>query len=389
MSDLHVLLLVLAVIYLWDCLVWVRRGSIAFSSWRGTRWHLRFPAALAGNTRGGLVPVPPLPPLGTVFVTAPPPVSVSTEGVLGFVSASLDPSGRPPQSGRWMPWDKLERLEARGHRVFANHTELCLTGGEASATALVARLIRIREANAKGRDRQLDEWTTSLLDAEAAQSRHREYTAASRQLRWCCNAYFLLLFVVVPAALLRLGPSRSWPYLVGLVLLQGALTARFFYRAHRLLHPAAPDERFTQTIVVLLSPPSGVRALDALSRTVLQDFHPLAVAKALGETEALRSLASRTLRELRFPALPAVTSVDPAVVSAEQDWRHLLDRSITRALRRWGLDPDQILAPPRQQDPACRSWCPRCEQQFTMESGRCQSCGGIHLLAFAPPAAQK
>lgn len=67
MSPLEELYLVLAAIYLIDCLHWVRRDAQVFRArWR--RFELQSGGALFGNDTSGLNFAWPLPPLGTIYV---------------------------------------------------------------------------------------------------------------------------------------------------------------------------------------------------------------------------------------------------------------------------------------------------------------------------------
>src|ERR1043166_864801 len=100
MTDLELLFLVLAVIYLWECACWVNRGSVAFLTWFGRRWRLVHPAGLAGNQKAGFVFPDPLPPLGSLVVANQFPFSLSAEAVLAFVGPAVNPYIRPPQSGK-------------------------------------------------------------------------------------------------------------------------------------------------------------------------------------------------------------------------------------------------------------------------------------------------
>ena len=60
MGELESLLLVLALIYLSECLVWVRRGALAFGTWRGKHFGILHPGAILANQRGGLLLANPL-----------------------------------------------------------------------------------------------------------------------------------------------------------------------------------------------------------------------------------------------------------------------------------------------------------------------------------------
>src|SRR5574341_93114 len=120
MGDLESLLLVLAAIYVGECAVWVPRGSVIFTRWVRAQFQLRHVGLLTGNQRGGLWLAHPLPPLGTVFLNLPFPFSVSEHGILGFTAASLDPAGKPVQSGRYFELADVRMVTAQGREVLVN-----------------------------------------------------------------------------------------------------------------------------------------------------------------------------------------------------------------------------------------------------------------------------
>ena len=59
------LLLILILLYLSECLIWVKRESVAFVSAWGGRWRLAVPPSWMGNANGGILFLNPLPPGGT------------------------------------------------------------------------------------------------------------------------------------------------------------------------------------------------------------------------------------------------------------------------------------------------------------------------------------
>ena len=61
------LLLILVLLYLSECLIWVKRESVAFVSAWGRRWKLSVPPSWLGNASGGILFLNPLPPDKALF----------------------------------------------------------------------------------------------------------------------------------------------------------------------------------------------------------------------------------------------------------------------------------------------------------------------------------
>src|SRR5512140_2409125 len=120
MSDLELLFLVLAALYLWECACWVRRGSVVLRTWLGHHWRVVHPGTLLANQHGAFILAAPLPPLGNLLCGNQLPVSLSPDGVLAFVSSNVNPGSRPPQTGRFVRFDEFQSIEANGKKVMIN-----------------------------------------------------------------------------------------------------------------------------------------------------------------------------------------------------------------------------------------------------------------------------
>jgi hypothetical protein len=164
-----------------------------------------------------------------------------------------------------------------------------------------------------------------------------------------------------------------------------------FYRAHRVLHPTADEERFTRFLTMLLAPPTAVRAADLLGRNLLESFHPLAVAQVLCAPNPFREFAQAVLRDSRHPFGPPVEGHVAATlpVQTESFFRQSVIARMEKLLEAAGIDPGTLLEPSAKSDRAHRSYCPRCGAQFVSAEGVCQDCGGLPLAAFAEPITSK
>jgi hypothetical protein len=380
MTDLHLLFLVLALIYLWECVVWVRRGSMVCLTWLGCRWRLRFPSSLLGNARGGFLIAPPLPPLGTLLHCMTPALAFAPGGFLAFTSSHLDPGPRFPQTGLRVDWSELTTIETRRAKVLVNGRLLVRCDSHAGALEVRRRLEILRRTTAGDRERGIEDLCRDAFDRQAFERRWIEFGKVTRPLAWVCNAYFLVLFGVAPALAFGLGLSSSWPILLFAGLTLATLTSTLFRRAHRTLYPEADDDRFTHGLVVFLSPPTAVRARDHLARSLAVSFHPLTLAMVFINDRDKRLFARRVLKELKFPARPTAPPGSAEATVMEASWRERQQKAAAMLLRQSGLDPAELLRPPAPQDESCRSYCPRCEAQFVKTGGVCRDCGGLPLV---------
>src|SRR6516162_3103833 len=151
MTDLELLFLVLAVLYLWECACWISRGAVAFQNWFGS-WWIAHPGTLLGNAKGGVIMANPLPPLGTLLLGHQLPVSLSAQEVLAFVSSSVNPGWRREQSGQRKRWDEVESIKPRGKKLLINGQEFLKTTSPGVAFHLAEQLETIRKSNSSRRE---------------------------------------------------------------------------------------------------------------------------------------------------------------------------------------------------------------------------------------------
>jgi len=387
MTELDLLFLVLALLYLWECSGWVRRGSVVFRTWAGRHWHLTHPSALLGNQGGGFVLAHPLPPLGTVVTANALPLSISAQGLLAFVAPSVNPGGRPVQSARFFRFDQIKKVEARGRTLRINDELFLHAASPTFASYLAGQLQKWLQSPEAKRQAVIEELLAESLSLRNTRARWAAFQNQTAGLRWITNILFAYLFVAAPLVIWNFGLRPSWLSLVLGLFALTLTTAILFHRAHKYFYPAAADDRFTHFLIILLAPASTIRARDALSRPLLEQFHPLTLARVFCREDEFRDCARSILSEIRHPALPLCPNPDPLAQQAERETRRLWQRLVENFLKQNGFTPDELLRPPTPADETCAAYCPRCLAQFTAGASVCPDCGGLPLLRF--PAADK
>jgi hypothetical protein len=381
MTDLEFLYILFVAFYLWECTCWVRRGGLAFVRGWGKSSRI---ASVVGNPRGGLTLAHPLPPLGTLAVATQMPFSLSSEGALAYVAASVNPAGRPIQTGRFLRWSEIKAIQARGKSVHVNGELFVFAQSTMHARWLAAALRELQTLAPTSRAAAIARLLARSFDTKALQQRWTEVESRSRPLlRWLANGLFAFVFLIAPALVWRLGIEMTWPWLLGGVLLLTGTIAFLFRRAHRGLYPEAGDERFSQFLMVMLFAPAAMRAHDLLSRPALEMFHPMAVAAVLASPAEFRALARRVLLDLRHPALPLATEGQPHLAAIEESGRTATLAAVEALVRKAGDDPAELTRPPTPLDATCRAFCPRCHAQFTSTNLHCSDCGGLAAQPFA------
>src|SRR5204862_3449592 len=128
-TDAEALLLVVAAVYLSECLSWVRRDAVVFRALFGRSYRALGGRSLAGNDRSGLALAQPFPPLGRRLVAAPLPVAMGTDAVLGSPSTG---ASAPPL----VAWADVGEPAAVESDLHVNGRLLARTGSPLAAREL-------------------------------------------------------------------------------------------------------------------------------------------------------------------------------------------------------------------------------------------------------------
>lgn len=386
MSDVQFLFAILGALYLWECASWLRRGGVAFSTWAGQSWRPHNPAALLGNQNGGFILSMPLPPLGGCFTAYQLPCSLGPDGILFFVSATVNPGWRPTQTGRFLNWDEASRLRLVGKKIMLEKESVYSAATATLAHHLFESLRSIAKQPGTDRARAIKELLCAGFDTKQIETLRGDFDRRVRPIRWLTNTVFVLVFIVAPLLISLFRLKYVWLTLLIVLLGLTIATATLFARMHRRFYPAATDERFSHTLMIALAPATTMRAHDMISRLLLEKFHPLSVARQLLANGAFLDFARRALRDLRHPALPACPNPQPQAIATESFYR----RTLLEVTEAWLLEnkysPEELCRPPTPAEESCRAYCPRCEAQFVAPVGECTDCGGLPLVAFRKPS---
>ncbi len=379
MGEVSQLFAVLAAIYLAECLLWARRGSVVFvTTWLDWARPAQV-GKLFGRTRAGAVLANPIPLFAPAFRCEAWPLSMSEEGLLAYSAHSYDPAGRVSRDVRWLDWEQVREATASLRDVQVNGERFVTTGSEQLARQLAALIGDLAALPAAERQQAIDGALDQALCPAAVRMRLDAWRGESHIAALLAQILFLFLYVLAPMAVLASSFAAAWPWLlaglVGLVVMQ----AIAFYQAHRRLNPRQGLGRLQEILELLLCPPAGCRAHDKLARPLLATFHPLAVGRVLCTPEVFRELARATLRDLQHAAPPHCPSDDPGAGRTEASFRGRLRERALQLVREAGLEPRELLAPPPP-EPGCQSFCPRCHCQYSLPEGLCEDCLGVPLV---------
>jgi len=382
MSNAEAIIALLGALYLSECWIWVRHGSVVFRAFRSGNYKVVGPSSVLGNHIGGLVFLNPLPPFGTSFICHRFPFSIDTAGTSSLAVQSLATTGREQQKGKYVSFAAIQGMWASGGTILINGQPFASFGESELATEYANLLVTIWKAPIDRRKTALDAMLSKLTDTRTLRERVDVYRRSSRQLRITCHAMFALL-LVLPIASLWFPRMRGYWMEWGIVTICClAAIAAYFYVAHKRLLPGATTQRWKALITMVLTPTASVRACDALSRYILTTYDPLAAAALLLGQDAFRRFARRVMLDLANPAIEVDPESSREMRQVEESFRMRLSQALEPLLATKGYSLDEVMRPPVPDNPACLSFCPRCDAQFTVAKGRCADCGGVALHPF-------
>jgi hypothetical protein len=370
MTEGQTLLLILILVYLSDCLIWVKRESVTFVSRWGGRWRLAVPPSWLGNSNGGILFLNPVPPAGRIFQSHLLPISISPSGICAYNLQTLPSEARSPtQTGQFLPFNKINTAATEGVYLVVNNEKFakCATPRQAK---MLAQLIReLVKASTTKRERIVRTWMQRQFAVDDAAARLEEGKRLIEPVQELSLILFLFLFVFTPAMMSLFDlMSLIIPAAVVMVIL-AVLTGIMFYRAHKRLYPGEGSERFENVVKMILCPPVSIRAADVLSRNLLSDYSPVVLASLLaasGEQQFVRAF----VLDLRHPLRHEISDKN-----AEKTMRWAVDEQLNI------LKPEDLAAPAvREKDSI--SYCPRCRCQYVVSETDCPDCPGVALVAF-------
>ncbi|MCE5228172.1 hypothetical protein LLG95_01065 [bacterium] len=380
MTDGQKLLLILGLLYLYDCLVWVPGRAVLFASaWIG-RWRASFSSDFhLGNRDGGIGMLNPLPFLGGNFLSSGSPVSIAPAGVCAAVTDAF--ATRDAQSDSVLGYDEIAQSGTDGKYLVLNGARFARCADEGQAASVLELVRQIIKTPADRREHRIRREIAERFDKTAAAERLGRANQLARRLRWWCCALFVLIYAAAPAAALRFGVNAIVIPVAIAMLLAGWFITFLYIRAEKRLNSTPSHDRFSHVANMVLCPPAAIRAADSLTLRSMSCFHPLVVADLL-LGDAFESFALRIIRNLKHPVQAGIADPKALEIIA---WhaRAQLGACVNYLKEQCSIEADDLLAPP-QWDGVSAAYCPRCSAQYTVESGDCIDCHGIKLIPFTP-----
>jgi hypothetical protein len=380
MSEGQTLLLILILLYLSECLIWVKRESVAFVSRMSGCWRLTVPPSWLGNANGGILFLNPLPPAGRVFLSHLSPISISPSGICAYNLQTLPSEARSPsQTGRFLSFNKVTRASTDGVYLLVNDERFAKCATARQAKTLAKLIGEMAKTSASKRERMARTWVCKQFAMDDAAALLREGDAIIAPVRELSWILFLFLFVVTPVLVSSFGLMELIIPVAAVMVILAVLIGILFYRAHKKLFPTESSERFENLIKMVLCPPVSIRAPDILTRNLLADYSPIILASLLAgarEQQFVRAFILDLQHPLKHEIADETAEKTISWTAAEQ-----LNVCLDQVKAGRYLKPEALSAPVQREENSI-SYCPRCRCQFVVSAVECPDCPGVELVEF-------
>jgi len=380
MTEGQTLFVILSLLYLSDCLVWIGRRTVLFSSRWCHRWRATFAGEYFGNAVGSVAFLNPLPPLGSNFLGHWVPVSISPTGVCAFTLQSFLGTDRPFQTGMVLPYEEISETRAEGKHLLLNGSRFakCCTMEQAKSIAELIK--RVSSELTEKREELIRESLVVQFTKDEALNHLAHVNNLAAGMRWTCSAFFIFLYVITPMIVSAYGHTLFVIPVAIVMLLSALFISATYFRAHKALYLSQSHERLSNVVKMIFCPPTAIRAVDLLTLNAMSRFHPVLLASLLLGSDSL-AFARVVISDLKHPIRHDLT--DPRALSIVS-WHaaYELDACTKFLEGQYSTTLDVLLAPPSWNG-VSSAYCPRCSCQFATHSGECTDCPGVELLPFS------
>jgi hypothetical protein len=372
-TDGQTLLFILVLLYLTECLMWVKKQSVAFIATWGRGWRLATPKSWLGNANGALLFLSPLPPPGQVCLSHLLPVSISPTGVCNFNSQALPSGSRPAtQTGEFVPFSSIKKAGSDGAYLVINGEKFAKCATPKQAKALASVIKSAAEAKGARRESIVRTWMAKQFDAREAEKLWRKAQEEIGSVQGVCTILFLFLFVATPVLVTIFGLQSLLIPCGAVMVALAVLIGVMFFHAHRKFYPYETQERFENLLKMILCPPVSMRAADILTRNLLSEYSPIVVAQVLAGSREHQFVRAFVL-DLKHPLKHEVTDAK-AVETIEWATAEQLKACLAHV--------EASLLDPVEREGESMAYCPRCGIQFVVSEGECPDCPGVELVSY-------
>ena len=371
--------LILCLLYLSDCILWVRRGSVAIV---GGLFKVspKMASPIFGTGRWGLIPLNVLPPSGRAFNCHFMPFSISPFGISITNSRMMgDPISRDPLYHSFET-DGKGTITRNEDEVHINNRKWYVFGNSDQAKRIASLLIELMNMPMQMRNSVIQKYWDDQFNYDEALTLLIQFRGSIKNVVPLTYGLFLLIFIVSPLTAYMFGLAIAIIVLVPLVFGLSIILSIKYNLLARLNNSQSRHGRIIEIIRMIGCPPIAIRVLDLISLDLLSKYNCSLISHMFMSDDQYREYASKLYRNLKYPI--GESNMDEEERKIFRSDNGYATAAMERFLLSRGYDPLEFMRAPSVKSETSRSYCPRCLSEFTFSIGKCSDCDGIELQLF-------
>ena len=356
---LEVLFPFIVLLYIIDCMAYVGDQHLLFSSHFGKRFELKKP----GLHLVGLLPI------SEAVVSHNLPILLTSSGIYTVPGKYWAENARyKAENLHFTGYEEVVNIEAHGKVVKVNGEALIKFPSSTNAEQMRQMLQEFTCLQASSRRQKIREFldeTTNLQEIRAI----RDNRQPLAHIKILSSVLFVNIFGILPLALYSgLSSYMILPVVVYLSVCVYLLIVVMAYFARRTLFGSEAAQTVLVMMPAILSPVKAMHIVKELTKEIYTRFDYAAVAAALLPSKAFQSAMREELLRIAY------AKGEKQNAEVKEFWS-LRENALLALLAKTGIRMEQLLAPPKRQDPSAASYCPLCLSEYMPGVEKCADCG--------------
>ena len=356
---LEVLFPYIFLLYVFDCIIYVKARHVLLTSWFGKKFNLEKP----GLRLAGLLPT------SQTIITHNLPFHCTPDGVY----AVFDPSGlnskiNQVEDFNFIKFQDMELVEVGSNTIKINNTHTIKFPSSSSARYNAEFINKLKRLRPSEREEKIKACLSDSFDLEAIKKIERSHSKYFSIIKILSSYLYVIVFIILPMVLysslskyINLKALVICIFLVYFLLLVVALvTVKKRYKFDI-------DHRAYTLLPVIFSPVNALHLMGYLTRDLYFSFNYLALAAYFMPRNAFKDLVRKEIFLIDY----FENEID------SQDWLSywkLKGELLQGLLGKCEISLDEISTPPEKQDQTAIYYCPFCLTEYIEKRHNCIDC---------------
>lgn len=355
---LEVLFPFLVLLYLIDCIAYVRHQHLLFSSHFGRHFKLKKP----GLHVMGLLPT------SEVVISHNLAIFLTSRGLYTTASKHHTDSIRyEARSLRFIAYEDVAKLEVDGKVLRVNDEGLLKFPTSTNAQQIRYLLQELTCSEISGRHQKIREFLHKGTDLQKIRA-IRENNQPLAYIKMLSSLLFVNVFGILPLSLYSgLSSYVNLSVIVYLSIGVYLLILISAYISRRKMFGISKSQTLLAMLPTILSPVTAMRITKEMTKEIYSHFDYIAIAAEL--------LPSNEFRSMMREEYLRITHANQDSRNAElSEFLSLRKSVLIGLLNDVGFSLEELIAAPKRQDSSAASYCPICLSEYRLGTGKCIDC---------------